>query len=78
MIGDVSVEELVDLSFPILLKYGEFISAGDMKKKQFEFLAREKYSFVKNIVKEGVVLYERVEKTSEEGRREVKISKNFI
>ncbi len=78
VIGDVSVEELVDLSFPILLKHGEFISAKDMKKNQFELLAREKYSFVKNILEEGVVLYERVEEASGEGRREAKISKYFI
>lgn len=78
VIGNVSVDELVDLSFPVLLKYGEFISAKDMKKNRFELLVREKYSFVRNILEEGVVLYERVEETSGEGRREAKISKYFI
>jgi len=32
VIGDVSLEELVDISFPILLEYGELISAKDRTK----------------------------------------------
>jgi len=78
VIGDVSLEELVDLSFPILLKYEELVSVKDMKKKHFEFLIREKYSFVRNILKEGVVLYERMEETSGESRREAKISQYSV
>ena len=78
VIGDVSLEELVDLSFPILLKYEELVSVRDMKKKYFEFLIREKYSFVRNILKEGVVLYERMEEASGESRREAKISQYSV
>jgi predicted nucleotidyltransferase len=60
VVGDVSLEELVDISFPILLEYGELISAKDMEKDHFEFLAREEYSFVRNVLRDGVVLYERM------------------
>ena len=41
VVGDVSIEELVDISFPILLEDGELISAKDMKKDHFEYLAKE-------------------------------------
>lgn len=61
VIGDVSLEKLVDTSFPILLKYGELISVKDMKKDHFDFLVRERYSFINNVLGEGVVLYERME-----------------
>lgn len=67
VVGDVSLEELIDISFPILLEYGELISAKDMKKTYFEFLAKEGYSFVRNVLKEGVVLYERMGKASGAG-----------
>ncbi len=62
VVSDVSLEELVDISFPILLKYGKLISAKDMKKERLEYLNKEGYSFVRNVLKEGVVLYERVGK----------------
>lgn len=60
VVGNVSLEELVDVSFPILLEYGELISTKNMKKEHFEYLAKEGYSFVRNILREGVVLYERM------------------
>ena len=41
VVGDVSLEELVEVSFPILLEYGEFISAKNMKKDRFDFSAKE-------------------------------------
>jgi predicted nucleotidyltransferase len=52
--GDVSLEELV--SFPILLEYGELISAKNMKKDRFDFSAKEGYSFLSSIISEGVKL----------------------
>lgn len=63
VVGDVDLDELVDVSFPLLLKYGKLISAKDMKKSRFEKLAEEGYSFVNNVLTEGVVLYERMGKT---------------
>ena len=63
VIGDASLEELVDISFPILLEHGENISAKDMNKDHFNFLVREGYSFIRNVLEEGIVLYERMGKT---------------
>ena len=78
VVGDVSLEELVDLTFPILLEYGELISAKDMKKDYFEFLIREEYSLIRNVLKEGVVLYERMGEAFGESRREAKISQYSV
>jgi len=70
VVGDVSLEELVEVSFPILLEYGELISAKNMKKDRFDFSAKEGYSFIRNVLREGVVLYERMGKAFGEGGRE--------
>ncbi len=78
VVGDVSIEELVDISFPILLEDGELISAKDMKKDHFEYLAKEGYSFVRNVMREGVVLYERMGEAFGKSRREVKVSKSSV
>jgi len=78
VVGDVSLEELVDLTIPILLEYGELISAKDMKKDYFEFLIREEYSLIRNVLKEGVVLYERMGEAFGESRREAKISQYSV
>jgi len=78
VVGDVSLEELVDLTFPILLEYGELISAKDMKKDYFDFLIREGYSLIRNVLEEGVVLYERMGKAFGESRREAKISQYSV
>ena len=57
VVGEVKLEELVDIAFPILLEYEELISVKEMKKKHFDFLIREGYSFIKNVLKDGIVLY---------------------
>jgi len=77
VVGDVSLEELVEVSFPILLEYGELISAKNMEKDRFDFASKEGYSFVRNVLREGVVLYERMGETFGEGRRKTEGSKSF-
>ena len=77
VVGDVSLEELVEVSFPILLEYGEFISAKNMEKDRFDFSAKEGHSFVRNVLREGVVLYERMGETFGEGGREAEGGKSF-
>ena len=83
VVGDVSLEELVEVLFPILLEYGEFISAKNMEKDRFDFSAKEGHSFVRNVLREGVVLYERMgvyERMGEafkEGGREAEGGKSF-
>jgi len=63
VVGDVDLDEIVDVSFPLLLKYDKLISAKDMKKSRFEKLAKEGYSYINNVLNEGVILYERMGKT---------------
>ena len=70
VVGDVSLEELVEVSFPILLEYGELISAKNMEKDRFDFSAKEGYSFIRNVLREGVVLYERMGEAFGGGGRE--------
>ncbi|MGB2841621.1 MAG: nucleotidyltransferase domain-containing protein [Halobacteriota archaeon] len=78
VVGNVSLEELVDISFPILLEYEELISAKNMNREHFDFLVREGYSFARNISKEGIIIYERMGKAFGESRREAKRSKSFV
>ena len=78
VVGDVSLEELVDISIPILLEDGELISAKDMKKEHFEYLAKEGYSFVRNVLNDGVVLYERMGEVFRKSRGEAKVSKSSV
>jgi len=77
VVGDVSLEELVEVSFPILLEYGELISAKNMGKDRFDFSAKEGYSFVRNVLREGVVLYERMGEAFGESRRKAEGGKSF-
>jgi len=70
VVGDVNLEELVEVSFPTLLEYGELISAKNMEKDRFDFSAKEGYSFIRNVLREGVVLYERMGEAFGEGGRE--------
>lgn len=76
VIGDVSLEELVDISLLILLEEGELILAKDIKKDRFEYLAREGYSFVRDVLRDGVVLYERMGEAFGKSRREDKVSES--
>ncbi|MEE8402212.1 MAG: nucleotidyltransferase domain-containing protein [Candidatus Hydrothermarchaeaceae archaeon] len=57
IIGDVSLDELVDISFPLLLKYGIHISPHVMTEEHFNLLDREGYGFIKNVKKEGSVIH---------------------
>ncbi|MEN4006007.1 MAG: nucleotidyltransferase domain-containing protein [Methanobacteriaceae archaeon] len=66
VVGDVDLDELVEVSFPLLLKYGKLISAKDMKKSSFKKQTKEGYSFINNVLNDGVILYERVGKASGE------------
>ncbi len=78
VVGDTSLEELVGVSFPILLDEGELISAKNMKKDHFTYLVWHGYSFIKNVLQEGVVLYERMGKSFGESRGEAQLSKTSV
>ncbi|MBS7249113.1 MAG: nucleotidyltransferase domain-containing protein [Candidatus Freyarchaeota archaeon] len=57
IIGDVPLDGLVEISFPLLLKYGVYISPHVMTGEHFSLLEREGYGFIKNVKKEGRVIY---------------------
>lgn len=57
VIGNVSLDELVDISFPLLLKYGVYISPHVMTEEHFSLLDSEGYGFIKNVKKEGRVVH---------------------
>jgi hypothetical protein len=78
VVGDVSLDELVNVSFPILLEHGKLISAKNMKREHFDFLVREGYSFARNILREGITLYEGMGEAFGESGREAKISKYSV
>lgn len=66
VIGEINLRELIDISYPMFLEYGEYISPKDMKKPYFNELKREGYSFIQNVMNEGLVLYERMAEASGE------------
>lgn len=57
IIGNVSLDNLVDISFPLLLKYGIYISPHVMTEEHFSLLDSEGYGFIKNVRKEGRVIH---------------------
>lgn len=57
IIGGATLSDLIDISFPLLLKYGVCISPHVMTEEHFSILDREGYGFVKGVKKEGRVIY---------------------
>lgn len=66
VVGEVTLDELVDVTIPLLLQHGKFISAQVMKKSRYNRLVDRGYSFIKNVKNDGVVLFERAGKVSEQ------------
>ena len=57
IIGDVKLDEIIDVTYPILLKYRVYISLLVMSRDYFEMLKAEKTGFIENVLKEGITLY---------------------
>jgi predicted nucleotidyltransferase len=74
VVGDITLDELVNISYPLLLEHGELISAKNMDKDHFNFLVQNGYSFIRNVLEEGIILYERMGEAFGSSRREAKIS----
>ena len=60
VVGDITLDELVNISYPLLLEHGELISAKNMDKDHFNFLVQNGYSFIRNVLGDGIILYERM------------------
>ena len=59
IVGDVELEDVIDVSYPLLLKYGVYISPIVMTKEYYEFLKSKNTSFIKNVLSEGERIYVR-------------------
>ncbi len=54
IVGDITLEEAIDISYPIMLKYGVYVSAKVKALKDFD--AQKDYSFLKNVISEGIAV----------------------
>jgi len=59
IIGDLKLDEVIDVAYPIFLRYGVYISPIVMSRNYFEMLKAERSGFIENVLREGVVLYGR-------------------
>ncbi len=56
VVGSITLDEAVEVSYPILLKYGEFISPQVMSEDYYMMLKSRKSGFIESVEKEGVVI----------------------
>lgn len=59
IIGDIRLDEVIEVTYSLSLKHEIYISPIVMTGDYFEMLKDEGASFVKNVLKEGVVAYGR-------------------
>jgi len=59
IIGDVKLGEVVDVTYPLSLQHGIYISPIVMSRSYFEMLKAERTAFIKNLLREGVKVYAR-------------------
>jgi predicted nucleotidyltransferase len=57
VVGDVSLDDVMDISYPLLLEYGVYVSPKVMTINHYNFLDQGGYGFLKNVKREGRVLY---------------------
>jgi len=60
IIGKVGLDEVIDVTYSLSLKHGIYISPIIMTKDYFKMLKDEGASFVKNVLKDGVIAYGRI------------------
>ncbi|MEE8168363.1 MAG: nucleotidyltransferase domain-containing protein [Candidatus Hydrothermarchaeales archaeon] len=74
VVGDITLNDAVDITVPLMLKHGKYISPKVKTSEYLRFLVREGSSFIKNVLEEGVVIYDRMGATPRKGRGEVQVS----
>jgi len=57
IVGDIKLDDVIDVAYPIFLKYGVYISPIVMSRGYFEMLKAEKTGFIENVLREGITLY---------------------
>lgn len=58
IVGDITLEDAIDISYPIMLKHGVYISPKVKAPKDFD--AQKNYSFLKSVVSEGIAVWARL------------------
>lgn len=54
IIGEVTLDQAIDVSYPIMLKYGVYISPKVKTPQDFD--AHKNYSFLKRVIEEGIAV----------------------
>lgn len=56
IVGSISLDKAIELSYPLLLKYGELILPHTMSEEHYNLLKFNKSGFIYNIEKEGKLI----------------------
>jgi len=57
IVGNVRLDEVIEITYPLSLKFGVYISPVVMPADHFEMLLKENSNFLKNVLNEGVIVY---------------------
>lgn len=53
VVGSMTLDEIINVTFPILLRFGEFISPHVMDEEHYMRLKSERSGFIESVEKEG-------------------------
>lgn len=56
VIGSLTLDEVVEVSYPILLKYGELISPQVMSEEYYSMLKSRNSGFIESVEREGIII----------------------
>lgn len=56
VIGSLTLDEVVEVSYPILLRYGELISAHVMSEDYYSMLKSRNSGFIDSVEREGILI----------------------
>ena len=56
VVGSLTLDEVIDVSYPILLKYGELISPHVMSEEYYSMLKANESGFIESVEREGSVI----------------------
>ncbi len=56
VIGSITLDEVIEVSYPILLKYGELISPHVVTEEYYLMLKANRSEFIESVEEEGMVI----------------------
>jgi hypothetical protein len=56
IVGDIELDEAIDTSFPIFMRYGVYLSPIVMSR-DCELIFRERTGFIRSVLRDGVLMY---------------------